>query len=1204
MSDNMMDDNNRGLSPEEIDAIFEKYDNGEISESELIKAIENASTDTNFTDDFSDKFFTDKVNINPNTIREESVSRQSDGILDDDADDPFNEKRTFDESETSAGSGSGLSKKRDVQKTDNEKNKKPVKKTTKKIEKRSTVVPSSIEEAHTDTPVDKDNPVSRNASQPKSIPLRDNDEENDRITAEEDIEDDETLEEEEDIRDEEIDDEEDVSDTSIEPHFSQTDQSIPSPFDSPVFLNDDEKKRITPGKKGSRPPKSSPFDKDKTKGEDENSKPSVSPFGDPSGIGDNAKNANLGKKKAPNIWAQRFAAITAASQEEYQEETNEDFEGTNSQKHQDKDQITDAPQNKKKSKAPLVLALLLAVTMILPIVMLMSGSVSNQVIGASGGRCSDGISTDDINKKGVRGVPEGETSNPEIMPPGRLTSGFGPRWGTMHRGQDLATGGSKVGLYAYYDGVVSVVKDNPGGFGYYVIVDHQNEDGEPFTSLYGHMFPDDILVEVGDTVEAGQLLAYEGYNGGVDPPGPGGQHLHFEIAPGVSGGSHFYNQVDPAPYLEDSLNPNPDGTGGTSSGDSDDEENTENAENASQNISFGLPKAHAEEISILADETSSSPTTTSEDNDEEEEDLPPATFIIGDNTARNAEGKLREAFEQNAATVMSRGDDDFDKILESIEKNKEKIADPDYKYVVIQGGTYGGVTPEKYEKAINMIKEANPNVKVVGVTVALANEHDDKYSFVKDHRQETNKIIKEKSDIIADWSAASKKKDEYLEKNGVKVSSEGAETYAETIYKAIVKGAAKDALLGSNENVCCSGGESKKNKNGTYNSNGEGNASDINEEMEKNADTIAAVLDEIGMGGDKEALRIAYIGALGESGLQNKANDGRQASQLGSNQPNLTQAQIAETLNYPHVGEDSPLAVTGIYQQTIEWWGSVEDLMNPAYQAAQFLTEMKKKNPNYKNENFFKVITTTQVQEFWKEGLAPEAHDTYHVYEQHLATADKLVDKYLDNHRDLTSEEKKLAEKGKKNREGEGGDSSSSDSSSSSKNKNNANAKCKASDSKQSGSLPKDAKERVEKVIEEGRRIRAKNLPYGYGANDPDSSMDCSAFISYIWNKATGIKIGRSTGAIKMNMDKIGGLEVDKDDVQPGDLMLWSGHVAMVTENNERMEAGNPVGSENPMSEENIGQEFIGYYRVSSLPEEMEKKGITYDDLEVSNIKG
>lgn len=1196
MADDRMDDNRRGLSPEEIDAIMEKYDNGEISESELADALGNAGTDMNFTDDFSDKFFTDKIGIDPNTIREESVERNVDGRFDDDASDPFNDEVVLDESEKSAGSGSGLSRKKDIPE-DGENT--PVKKSTKKKPKKSTkktpIVPTSPDKAHADTPTDPESPVdtgapgSRSVSHPQSLPL--DDEDGKEIDTEEEL-DEETTEDLEEETDEDIEEDADDSLGESSPPEGEED-STPSPFDSPVMLSDEEKKRITPtGKRKRKSPGTTPFGTKDSPSKDKNDKPSISPFGDPSGLGDNAKDANIGKNKAPNIWAQRFAALTAASQQDQQEDTNEDYEGTNSEKKQGKDQNADVPQ--KKKKAPALIALGLAAAMVFPLTMMMSGTMNNQILGASGGVCSDGVSTDDINKKGVRGVPEGETSNPEIMPPGRLTSPFGPRDGEDHKGQDLATGGDKVGLYAYYDGVVSVVKDNDGGFGYYVIVDHQNEDGEPFTSLYGHMFPNDILVEVGDTVEAGQLLAYEGYNGGVRPPGPAGQHLHFEIAPGVSGGSHFYNQVDPAPYLEDSLNPNPDGAGGTSGGDSDDDENdAEDAENANQQLTFGLPRAQA-------DETSSSPTTSSE-----EDDLPPATFIIGDNIGKNAEGQLSEAFQGNAATNMSGDDIDFDKVIEAIENSKEEISDPEYKYVVIQGGTYGGVTPEKYEKAVNIIKEANPDVKVVGVTVALADEHDEKYNSVKDHMQETNKIIKEKSDVIADWSSESKKGDDFLEKNGVKVSSAGAEKYAETIFKSILKGSAKDALFGTNENVCCSGGESKKNKNGTYNSNSEGNASDINEEMEKNAETIAAVLDELGMGGDKEALRIAYIGALGESSLTNKANDGRQAGQLGSNQPSLTQAQIAETLNYPHVGEDSPLAVTGIYQQTIQWWGTVEDLMQPAYQAAQYLTEMKKKNPDYKNENFFKVITVTQVQEIWDPGKAPEAHDTYQVYNQHVATADKLVEKYLDNHRDLTDKEKKLVEKGKKNREGEGGgDSSSSGSSSNSKNKNNANSKCKASDSSQSGSLPKDAKERVEKVIEEARRIGAKRLPWQMGANDPNTAMDCSGYISYVWNKATGIKFGRSTMSMKDNFDKIGGLEVDREDIQPGDIMLWSGHVAMVVDKDTMIEAGNPVGSEGPIRETNLDHEFYGYYRVSSLPEELEKKGMSEDDLEVSGIAG
>lgn len=1221
MANDKMDDNKRGLSPEEMDAIFEKYENGEISEAELADAISNASTDTNFTDDFSDKFFTDHVNIDPNTIQEESIEQAVRGTVDDDVNDPFNGTRDINESKSFAGSGKAPSKKQDIEEKEGDQGQDstPRKRTAKKsVKKRpgkkaagaagAAVTGSKKASAHPSTnPFNQEVADSRRSSSDYSSPFDDEDTEVDEELREE-VDDEFEADLEEELEQEELEQEGVEHEDLLEEGRAIDGDGKPShsPFDSPVTLNDDEKSSITPGAKGSSVPdpfneKNSKGGKTSQSGSDKNSSTRY-PFGDPSGLGSNARDANISKKKAPNIWAQRFAALTAASQPG----ENSDQENNQNMKGQAPDNNQEVPQNKKKkSKAPAIIALLLTAVLLLPMSMMMSGTmVSNQVVGA-GGTCSDGVSMSDVDKRGARGVPEGETSNPEIMPPGRLTSPFGPRGGADHRGQDIATGGSEVGLYAYYDGVVSVLKDNPGGFGYYIVIDHQNKDGDPFTSLYGHVFPKDVFVEVGDTVKAGQLLAYEGYNGGVDPPGPGGQHLHFEIAPNVSGGAHFYNQVDPAPYLKDSLNPSPNGVGGVGGGSKSTSEKTttENADNASREINFGLPKAHAQDTMILADETTSSSPTTSEEDGEDDATLP-ATFFIGDNTAINTQGKFDEMFEGNIAMNIINKEADFDKILEEINNKKDAISDPEYKYVILSAGTYGGVTPEKYEEAVNKIKEINPNVKVVGVTVALADEHEEKYNSVKDHMQETNRTIKEKSDIYADWSAASKKGD-YLEKNGVKVSHEGAQAYVDTIVDAILKGAAKEKTLGSNGNICCGGGSEKKNKNGTYNPNNEEGSSDINEEMEKNADTIAAVLDELGMGDDEAAHRIAYLGALGESSLTNKANDGKRAVNMGSNQPDITPEEVAETLNYPHVGEDSPLAVTGVYQQTLKWWGSAEDLMQPAYQAAQYITEMKKKNPNYKTDNFFKVITVTQVQEIWDPNKAPEAHDTYQVYNQHQATADKLINKYMGNHRELTSEEKALVEKGKKNREGNGGGGESSSSSSGSdKNKNNANAKCKASGSKQSGDLPKDAKERVEKVIEEGRRMRAKNIPYSYGSNDPESGMDCSAFISYIWNKAAGIKIGRSTDAIKMNMDKVGGLEVDREDVQPGDLMLWSGHVAMVTEKNTRMEAGNPVGSENPMSEENIGQQFIGYYRVSSLPEEMEKKGITYDDLEVSNIAG
>ncbi|OZF41287.1 MULTISPECIES: M23 family metallopeptidase [Nocardiaceae] len=125
----------------------------------------------------------------------------------------------------------------------------------------------------------------------------------------------------------------------------------------------------------------------------------------------------------------------------------------------------------------------------------------------------------------------------------QLTSGFGPRWGTMHKGQDFGSAAGEP-IYATADGVVS--KAGPAtGFGQWIVIDH-NIDGQIISSVYGHMFPDDLEVTPGQQVHAGQEIAKVGYNGEVSPPGPGGAHLHFEI---WQGGHDAGEAVDPAPWI-------------------------------------------------------------------------------------------------------------------------------------------------------------------------------------------------------------------------------------------------------------------------------------------------------------------------------------------------------------------------------------------------------------------------------------------------------------------------------------------------------------------------------------------------------------------------------------------------------------------------------------------------------------------------------
>lgn len=113
---------------------------------------------------------------------------------------------------------------------------------------------------------------------------------------------------------------------------------------------------------------------------------------------------------------------------------------------------------------------------------------------------------------------------------GRFTSGFGPRWGTVHQGIDIA---NDLGtpIYSVMDG--TVISAGPArGFGNWVVIEH--DGGE--VSVYGHMRHYDV--SVGQRVTAGQKIASIGNEGQSTGP-----HLHFEIKPdGV-------NQVDPVPWF-------------------------------------------------------------------------------------------------------------------------------------------------------------------------------------------------------------------------------------------------------------------------------------------------------------------------------------------------------------------------------------------------------------------------------------------------------------------------------------------------------------------------------------------------------------------------------------------------------------------------------------------------------------------------------
>lgn len=97
-----------------------------------------------------------------------------------------------------------------------------------------------------------------------------------------------------------------------------------------------------------------------------------------------------------------------------------------------------------------------------------------------------------------------------------VTSGYGRRWGRMHKGLDVKvyTGDTIVSAF---EGKVRIVKYEPNGYGNYVVIRHNNG----LETVYGHLSKH--LVIENQKVRAGQPIGLGGNTGRST-----GSHLHFE----------------------------------------------------------------------------------------------------------------------------------------------------------------------------------------------------------------------------------------------------------------------------------------------------------------------------------------------------------------------------------------------------------------------------------------------------------------------------------------------------------------------------------------------------------------------------------------------------------------------------------------------------------------------------------------------------
>jgi peptidoglycan DL-endopeptidase CwlO len=101
--------------------------------------------------------------------------------------------------------------------------------------------------------------------------------------------------------------------------------------------------------------------------------------------------------------------------------------------------------------------------------------------------------------------------------------------------------------------------------------------------------------------------------------------------------------------------------------------------------------------------------------------------------------------------------------------------------------------------------------------------------------------------------------------------------------------------------------------------------------------------------------------------------------------------------------------------------------------------------------------------------------------------------------------------------------------------------------------------------------LRELGTPYRYGAKSPGVAFDCSGLTQWAYDKA-----GKDIPRVSRDQDV--GASISRGDVQPGDLAVWNGHVAMIVGDGKMIEAGSPVEL-SPIRTSNEGMKFEGFYR-------------------------
>ncbi len=155
-----------------------------------------------------------------------------------------------------------------------------------------------------------------------------------------------------------------------------------------------------------------------------------------------------------------------------------------------------------------------------------SAALASQIASAQAASPSDGSGGSSSGSSGNSGAP---SSSGFIWPvSGTITSGFGPRWGSIHEGIDIsAPNGTPVRAAAA--GRV-IIAGWSGGYGNLIVIDH----GNGIATAYAHL---SAIYASGGSVAQGQSIGAVGSTGHST-----GNHLHLEVR--VNG-----SPVNPLGYL-------------------------------------------------------------------------------------------------------------------------------------------------------------------------------------------------------------------------------------------------------------------------------------------------------------------------------------------------------------------------------------------------------------------------------------------------------------------------------------------------------------------------------------------------------------------------------------------------------------------------------------------------------------------------------